>query len=484
MKKILFLAILSLFTGITFAQGCPSDAAIYGPTQIKKGTVNEYTIVPKMDASEKTTFKLFKNEKNIEWRNTSIYKPNMSSAGDYVIKADINTPTCKITLEKNISVYEKVLVYIGDNAKEFDLGIDENLKKQNIFLEKILTTTAGDDLIWRLWEKSITLKNAESIIINTENFDQILQILSQINTEDIGLISKHIILVNDSNKVLLRKIIGKYLKILNINEIQIISSDYFLKFFWDVSLKKNMNKEKYIKTINSSITETPKYLIISYLTDYLIYQWLPINLIALLLTITLATLLITIFRQIIWFSVFGIYNPLLFALSLPFIGVKTTLILFLIAFIATSLTRRFTKKIYLLHSAKMSILITIYLLLIILTTGLSFVFNVQWIDSEIFKNTLVIFPVIFSIIVANKVFYEEAKIFSKTWLISVIEFAIITMSVYFITNWTTLKNLLLAYPESIIIILILNILIGRFTWLQILEIFRFKPLLKSDDEEE
>jgi hypothetical protein len=51
-----------------------------------------------------------------------------------------------------------------------------------------------------------------------------------------------------------------------------------------------------------------------------------------------------------------------------------------------------------------------------------------------------------------------------------------------------LKHLLLAFPELLILIFLLNIAVGRFTGLQLLEYFRFMPLLKnssgSEEEEE
>jgi hypothetical protein len=46
----------------------------------------------------------------------------------------------------------------------------------------------------------------------------------------------------------------------------------------------------------------------------------------------------------------------------------------------------------------------------------------------------------------------------------------------------------LAFPELLILIFVLNIAVGRFTGLQVLEYFRFMPLIKesseSDEEEE
>jgi DNA integrity scanning protein DisA with diadenylate cyclase activity len=122
--------------------------------------------------------------------------------------------------------------------------------------------------------------------------------------------------------------------------------------------------------------------------------------------------------------------------------------------------------------------------MIVLILGLDKILNTNMIDFSVFNNWLVIFPIIFLIVVADKVFYEWFKIQSKTRIISFIEFLIVSAVVYWILSRDGLKQLLLSYPEFIIIIFILNILVGRFTWLQLLEYFRFIPLLEKESNSE
>jgi hypothetical protein len=71
-------------------------------------------------------------------------------------------------------------------------------------------------------------------------------------------------------------------------------------------------------------------------------------------------------RQVVWFSVFGIYTPLLFAISLFTIGIPTSMLLLAIGFITKVLIKLFTKKIYLLHNAKTSLLVLTYFFLLLI----------------------------------------------------------------------------------------------------------------------
>ncbi|MBU0626799.1 hypothetical protein KKG31_01430 [Patescibacteria group bacterium] len=59
------------------------------------------------------------------------------------------------------------------------------------------------------------------------------------------------------------------------------------------------------------------------------------------------------------------------------------------------------------------------------------------------------------------------------------EFLIISFCIYALISWTGFKHLLLSYPEFIILALVLNIVVGRFTGLQLLEYLRFMPLIKK-----
>jgi hypothetical protein len=86
---------------------------------------------------------------------------------------------------------------------------------------------------------------------------------------------------------------------------------------------------------------------------------------------------------------------------------------------------------------------------------------------------------IFIILVSDKVFNESFKLFSIGRWVAFIEFLIVSFAVYGLFYRTEMKHLLLAFPELLILIFVLNIAVGRFTGLQLLEYFRFMPLLKN-----
>jgi hypothetical protein len=172
---------------------------------------------------------------------------------------------------------------------------------------------------------------------------------------------------------------------------------------------------------------------------------------------------------------------LLFGLSIAVLWVKSSIIFFVIAIIATLITRLITKRLYLLNSAKLSLLLSIYFLTTILILWLNSVLNLNILWYQIFSNTYVIFPILFLIFATDKVFWEWYKLFSKQQIVSLLEFIVISTVVVLIINSVWLRLILLSYPEIIILLIIAIIIVGRFTGLQLFEYFRFSPILKDGD---
>jgi hypothetical protein len=389
--------------------------------------------------------------------------------------------------------YRNTIIYIWTEGDEFDLGFQTNFDKQKTLLQEIFISDtknfSEEDILTKIKNNIADIQTSKTLIINTSNFDVLLQLLAKVHVSDnLNLKDKTIYLVTNSNKFFLKRMLAKYIKPIEITKIYTLSQDKLLNFLSTLSLDKITNKEEYITPFSLSFQETPKYLPISYLVDRLIYHGFPVELITMFLVLSLWALLISILRQIVWFSIFGIYSPLLFAVSMSILGVPFSLTLLGIWLITKLLMRLFTKRMYLLHNAKTSLLVILYFLLMLLVFWLNTIIWLNRIDITIFANGYIIFPMIFIILVSDKVFNEGFKLFSAGRRVAFSEFIIVSFAVYGLFYRTWLKHLLLAFPELLILIFFLNIAVWRFTGLQLLEYFRFMPLLKNssgtEEEEE
>ncbi len=385
--------------------------------------------------------------------------------------------------------YKNNIIYLGEQGEEFDLGFQQNFDKQKILLQEIFISDnknfSEEDILSKIMDNLTDIQASKVLIINTSKFDTLLQILGELHSSnDLNLQDKTIYLVTNSNRFFLKRILAKYIKPIEITKIYTLSQGKLLNFLSTLSLGKITNQESYITPFSLSFHETPKYLPVSYLVDRLIYHGFPIELITMFLVLSLGTLLISILRQIVGFSIFGIYSPLLFAVSMSILGIPFSLVLLAIWLITKLLLKLFNKRMYLLHNAKTSLLIILYFVLILLTFWFNNIFWLNLVDTTLLTNGYIIFPIIFIILISDKVFNEWFKIFSIGRRVAFAEFLIVSFAVYGLFYRTGLKHLLLAFPELLILIFLLNIGVGRFTWLQLLEYFRFMPLIKKSSESE
>ncbi|MCX6824899.1 MAG: hypothetical protein NTY80_01625 [candidate division SR1 bacterium] len=385
--------------------------------------------------------------------------------------------------------YTNTIIYLGAQGEEFDLGFQQNFDKQRTLLQEIFITDnksfSEEDILTKIKDNMSDIKASKILIINTSNFDVLLQLLAKVHVSDnLNLKDKTIYLVTNSNKFFLKRMLAKYIKPIEITKIYTLSEDKLLNFLSTLSLNKISNQEDYITPFSLSFQETPKYLPVSYLVDRLIYHGFPIELITMFLVLSLGTLLISILRQIVGFSIFGMYSPLLFAISMSILGVPFSLALLAIGLVSKLLMGLFTRKMYLLHNTKTSLLVLFYFFLILLIFGLNNIFGFTLLDFTLFANGFIIFPMIFIIIISDKVFNEGFKLFSTGRRVAFLEFLFTSFIVYGLFYRTGLKHLLLAFPELLLLIFFLNIAVGRFTGLQLLEYFRFMPLIKKSTESE
>lgn len=186
---------------------------------------------------------------------------------------------------------------------------------QEIFISD--KTFSEEEITNKIVSNIKEIQETKTLIINTSKFDVLLQLLDKVqDTDNLNLQNKTIYLVTSSNKFFLKRTLAKYIQPLSITKVYTLSENKLLNFLSTLSLGKITNNEEYITPFSLSFQETPKYLVISYLVDRLISNGFPVELITIFLVLSLGALVISILRQFVGFSVFGIYSPLLFALSM------------------------------------------------------------------------------------------------------------------------------------------------------------------------
>lgn len=441
---------------------------------------------------EIVNFTLYDEEQEeIASQETEIFSHNFEDTGSYLISAYIEDEDwCEYILEEEINIYNKVYLYIWDDLEEEWYFNRENLENNNIFLKEISidqqTFLVEEDFFNLLSEEINHFVNAEKIIINNRNFSSILEFIGRLwNFYELNLEEKDFYLISWISTNFLERTLAQYLERIWITQIYVIQNKDLLRFINDISIEEEFDKRKeYIDTFSLEFESLQNQYFLSYITNVLIYYGMPINLLWIMLTISIAALITSIFRQIIWFSVFWVFYPIMFAVSVLILGLTLTFAFLFIAFISTLLVKLFIKKIHLLSSARVSLLIIVYFIITFLVFWADKAIWTEFIDYTVFSNSFIIFPIIFIIIITDKILSDNFSIFSLWWIVSLIEFLFVSFVIYLVINYPTFQFFMLSYPDVLFLVLIANILVGRFTWLQLLEYLRFMPLMKNKDSEE
>lgn len=203
-----------------------------------------------------------------------------------------------------------------------------------------------------------------------------------------------------------------------------------------------------------------------------------------MLSLTVVALLFNILKQVIGLDTFSMYYPILFSVIFTQMGINFTLFFICIAVISIVLVDWVTERyIQLLINAKKSFLISVYILFIFLFLGFDNLLGLNLIKYSIFDGPAAILA-IFAILFMTERFYEGSFSFSRSGYYQLLQYTVLVLLASVVLTFKNLQYLLISYPDIIFILVLLNLAIGRYTGLQVVEYFRFSPILRNINEEE
>ncbi len=134
----------------TPAAGCQWETiAISGPEEVKVGTSQEYLALPEngtMNEGDRIVYELRKDGKLVESVAKEKYLRFFSEAGKVEIRAILTRANeCSSEARKNVRIYEKTLVYVGDAGSSITPAVRDALKSRSILLRE--TGAAGSSSI-------------------------------------------------------------------------------------------------------------------------------------------------------------------------------------------------------------------------------------------------------------------------------------------------------------------------------------------------
>jgi 7 transmembrane helices usually fused to an inactive transglutaminase len=392
---------------------------------------------------------------------------------------------CIQTIKKSLQVYSRSLVVVGDMSLNFSseslsalLSTNNVLLIQKTYQWKLGESTTAPD-IWNTIEKSsIVVVSARDTL---EFFSEAAK-LQRAKQVDFG--AKEIYIISDYSKAFLSKVIAAPLSKLGAKRAYLISEADLYGLAASLSIGTDTTSLKSIQWQELSYEKNDRVYSLDGLLGMLAYSGFSYELIGFLLATCVAIIILNFLKQVVGFNVFGIYYPLLFAITIAVLGFSGALVFLVTGFFSIYLINMFSKRFHLLLHAKRSLLLWTYVFLLLLALGVDNFFEFHLVQYSVFENALIVFPLLITVILAEKIFQEDINLFERTGFFDVMQYAAIIFVAYIAIENQTIRYFLISYPDSIIVFILGNIAIGRYTWLQLVEYVRFMPLLRRLDTEE
>ncbi len=206
---------------------------------------------------------------------------------------------------------------------------------------------------------------------------------------------------------------------------------------------------------------------------YTIFEQVGIsqNLLKVILMIPLGALVVVIFRNVIGMETFGTFLPALIAAAARETGLLWGMIGFVLIILVSALVRKVLDWLHLLHSPKMAIMLSTVVIVMMTMT----VLGVQYQLFELAHVSL--FPIAILAITAERfAIIETEQGTLKAFRITATTLVVIA-ACYVVMDSLFLQSMILAFPELLLIVIALNLWLGKWIGMRLSEFIRFRKLI-------
>lgn len=207
-----------------------------------------------------------------------------------------------------------------------------------------------------------------------------------------------------------------------------------------------------------------------YYVQYAVRNGVPANTIILILLLPLLATIVAFIRHIVGLPSIGMLVPIALSITLLATGITAGMILLATIVFASTLARILLKKVRIMLLPKMaiSILFVALFVFITLTIGASL--------KAITVEQLSIFPVLLLIILSERIVALQLERNAKEMITIIVVTLCLGIIGFFILSFVPLREFVLLYPESILLLIPINFIIGRYFGLRLTEYSRFSQI--------
>ena len=265
-----------------------------------------------------------------------------------------------------------------------------------------------------------------------------------------------------------------------------LPSNFLTLYYGDLVLFKHtasVNFQYFYKTLRRLVPrrEALQSLSTSHLNIFNMYNvfervGISQNLLKIILMLPLGALVTVIFRNVIGVETFGTFLPALIAAASRETGLLWGVFGFTFIILLSSGIRKSLDWMQLLHSPKMAVMLTTVVITMLTMTVLSVQFGLY----DLAHITL--FPIAILAITAERfALIETEQGFRKSVKILLVTIMVVS-ACYAVMDSLFLQSMILAFPELLLVVIALNLWLGKWMGLRVLEFIRFRRLIFGEEK--
>lgn len=205
----------------------------------------------------------------------------------------------------------------------------------------------------------------------------------------------------------------------------------------------------------------------AYMVQSSVKSGVPSRTIILILLLPMLATIIAFIRHVIGLPSIGMLVPVALSITLLSTGITAGMIMLATIIFASTLARILLKKVRIMQLPKMALSMFIVAIFLFLTLSVSAGAGI------LVVKQLSIFPVLLLILLSEQIISVQLERSAQEMIIiSMVTFAIGILG-FLLLSSIYLRNAILLYPELIFLLVPINIIIGRYFGLRLMEYFRF-----------
>lgn len=243
------------------------------------------------------------------------------------------------------------------------------------------------------------------------------------------------------------------------------------------TLLDDLNRQDidFLRVDSSSFVFRP-WNALSYVINYMLREGVSSQVVLLLLVLPVIATILAFFKQVVGIATFGLYTPSIIALSFLALGWRIGIIFLLFIILTGYATRSLVRHLRLLYIPKVAIVLTVVSLTLLLLLGAGAYFGMSF-----SRDTVFILLIMSTLAESFLNLKREEGLYSA--IMGIGETLLASLICVAIAQWGAFQTLLLAYPEIVLGTIVINVLLGRWTGLRLLEYWRFREVFRHLQEE-